>query len=75
MCVILKFEQFAIVITILVGLVFYCRAEVVINIVRLVDFTVNKVDVLVQVSLLVEFHVTSIKMACVWLLFGMDAQM
>ena len=42
---------------------------------RLVDFGVNEVNVLVQVTFLVEFHITIVKMTGIWLFLGVDTQM
>ena len=47
----------------------------VLHFVGLVNFAVNKINVLVQVTFLIEFHVTLVKMACIWLLLRVDTQM
>ena len=62
-------------VTFLVWLGFGSRVKMVLHLGRLVDFGVNEVNVLVQVTFLVEFHITIVKMTGIWLFLGVDTQM
>jgi len=62
-------------VTFLVWLGFCSRVKMVLDLGRLVDFGVNEVNVLVQVTFLVEFHITIFKMTGIWLFLGVDTQM
>ena len=62
-------------VTFLVWLGFGSRVKMVLHFGRLVDFGVNEVNVLVQVTFLVESHITIVKMTGIWLFLGVDTQM